>query len=192
MLVMIRTRDFAAFGAAFVFLSFAIGATWLTQSWTGSGQTASVIDFSDANTPPVVMEGAIVEDVPEIPRESNINRLRGKIAAGEGDISAGEPVFTSVDDVVATSSVVSDGSPSTSVLIGSTMSGDSLMSDDLWRFIGFSHLEQIGVALDNVPIYGAHPNPSMLDTCGGVDEGLGYRYHLMIDKELPGGCYGIN
>ena len=188
---MIRTRDFAAFGAAFVFLSFAIGATWLTQTWTGSLQTASVIDFSDTDTVPVVMEGAVVEDSPEIPRESNINRLRGKIAAGEGDVSAGEPVFTSVDDVVASSSVVSDGSPSTSVLIGFTVGGDSLMSDDLWRYIGFSHIEQVGVALDDVPIYGSHPNPLVLDTCGGVDEGSGYRYHLMTGREIPSGCYGL-
>lgn len=187
---MIRTRDFVAFGTAFVFLSYAIGATWLAQAWDTAGQMASVIDFSTTNTS-VVMEGAVVEERPEIPRESNISRLRQKIAAGEGYVSAGEPVFTSVDDIVATSSVVSDGSPSVSVLLGFTLSGDSLMSDTLWRFIGFSHLEQIGVALNDVPIFGTHPNPLVLDSCGGVDEGNGYRYHLITDKEIPSGCYGI-
>lgn len=188
---MIRTRDFAAFGTAFVFLFFAIGATWLLGSWRGSGQTAATINFADSENVPVVMDGAVSEGVPEIPRESNINRLREKIAAGEGDISAGGPVFTSVDDVSSTSAAISDDSPAPSVLIGFTLSGAPLMSDDLWRYIGFSHLEQIGVALDDVPIYGTYPNPLMLDTCGGVDEGLGYRYHLMTDKEIPSGCYGL-
>ncbi len=188
---MIRTRDFIAFGAAFVFLSYAIGATWLTDSWNNGGQMASVVNFSTDSNAPVVMEGAVAETEPEIPIESNIKRLREKIAAGEGDIAAGSPVFTSVDDIVATSSVVSDGSPSTSVLIGYTLTGDSLMSGELWRFVGFSHLEQIGVALNDVPIYGAHPNPSILDSCGGVDDGSGYRYYLLTDKEIPGGCYGL-
>lgn len=187
---MIRTRDFIAFGAVFVFLSFAIGATWLTESWRTPGQTAAVIDFT-SDTDTHVVEGAISEEAPEIPRENNITRLRQKIAAGEGNISAGAPIFTSVDDVTATSSTVSDGSPSTSVLIGFTMSGDSLMSDDMWRFIGFSHLEQIGTALDNIPIFGAHPNSAILDSCGGVDEGLGYRYHLRPGKEIEKGCYGL-
>lgn len=187
---MIRTRDFIAFGAAFVFLTFAIGATWLTDSWNSSGQTASAADFSASGSAPVVMEGAISEGHSDIPRESNINRLRQKIAAGEGNVAAGDPVFSSVDDIVATSTV-SDGSPSTSVLIGHTLTGDSLMSDDLWRFVGFSQVEKIGIALNGVPIFGAHPNPLILDSCGGVDEGDGYRYHLMTDKEIPGGCYGL-
>ncbi len=187
---MIRTRDFIAFGAAFVFLSYAIGATWLTDSWNTTRQTASVIDFSASGSIPVAMEGAISEGHSDIPRENNISRLREKIAAGEGDVAAGEPIFSSVDDVVATSTV-SDGSSSTSVLIGYTLTGDPLMSGELWRFVGYSHLEQIGVALNNVPIYGAHPNSLILDSCGGVDNGDGYQYHLMTDKEIPGGCYGM-
>ncbi|MEX2341007.1 MAG: hypothetical protein WD605_01665, partial [Candidatus Paceibacterota bacterium] len=151
---MIRTRDFTAFGAAFVFLSFAIGATWLTQVWNMTGQTASTIDFSASGSAPMVMEGSMVEEKPDIPRDSNINRLRQKIAAGEGDISAGAPIFTSVDDIATTTPSVSDSSPSTSILIGFTVEGEDLTSDELWSFIVFSHLEQIGMALDDIPIFG--------------------------------------
>lgn len=189
---MIRTRDLIAFGAAFVFLFYAIGATWLSQAWGTTGQMASSVNFSVSGNAPVVMEGAVVEESPQIPKENNVARLREKIAAGEGDIPAGGPIFTSVDDIVATSSVVSDGSPSPSVLIGFMLSGASLKTDDLWRFVGFTHLEQIGVALNDVPIFGAHPNPLILDSCGGVDEGMGYRYYLMTDKEIPSGCYGLD
>lgn len=187
---MIRTRDFVAFGAVFVFLSYAIGATWLTDAWNTTGQTATAIDFSTNSSTSVVMEGAVSESYPDIPRENNISRLREKIAAGEGDVVAGDPIFTSVDDIVATSTIT-DGSPSTSVLIGHTLAGGPLMSDDLWRFIGFSDTEKIGIAIDGTPIFGVHPNPSVLDSCGGVDEGNGYRYYLITDKETPSGCYGL-
>lgn len=182
---MIRTRDFAVFSAALVFLLSVLTATVASDLWGTSGQVAAVVEFaSDAS-----IAGAVADNK-DIDREGNIERLRSKIAAGEGDSRAGAPVFTSVDDVPANDTVTStDDSPAESVMIGNTMDGGALFSDGLWRFIGFGSYEQIGMALNGTPIFGARADGVSLDACGGVDDGSGYKLYLQTNREVYAACF---
>lgn len=121
--------------------------------------------------------------------EGNIKRLREKIARGEG-VVAGGPVFTSVDDLVTVSTTtITDQTTPTSVWIGHTTDGAPLMSDQLWRYVGFGQNDQIGVALNDYPIYGTRTDGIELDNCGGIDEGQGYRYYIQPEKEIVEGCF---
>lgn len=185
---MIRTRDFLVFGLVFVFLLTGIGATVIAQSWSAGTQVANVIQFDGAREPSV-MVGA-TSQVDEFSREENAARLRQKIAAGQGSTPSGGPVFTSVDTEVATTApLVTDDATTDSVLIGHTLQGSPLRSDDLWRFYGFTSTEQIGVALNDFPIYGSREDDHVLDSCGGVDEGFGYRYYLRPGIDVASGCF---
>ena len=182
---MIRTRDFAVFSAVMVFFVTAITATVAKDLWGQGGQAASVIEFADASA----VSGAVTDDH-EINRAGNIERLRSKIAAGEGDSPLGAPVFTSVDDVIEDSApIVTDASGMIPVMIGAAMDGSSLYSDELWRFVGFSQLEQIGTAANGVPIYGARADTLPLDQCGGVDDGSGYKLYLQTNREVAPSCF---
>lgn len=189
---MIRTRDLAAFSVALMFVLSGIAGTALVQSFkvNASGQTAAVgqVFFDE----PVEISGASIVAREVSSSATNADRLKNKIAAGEGDISAGEPIFSSVDDVVTSSSSdMTDNTVPPSVQIGFTVYGEPLMSNDLWRFAGFSSFDQIGVGLDDVPIFGSRFDNVPLDRCGGIDEGVGYRYFLQPGKEIMFGCYGI-
>lgn len=182
---MIRTRDFVVFSAALVFLLSVLTATVAYDLWGTSGQMATVVKFAD-NAP---VEGAVA-DHRNIDRDGNIERLKTKIAAGEGDSRAGAPVFTSVDDVTEDRTVTTSAdSPSVSVMIGRTMDGGALFSDGLWRFIGFGPYEQIGTALNGAPIFGARGNGVALDDCGGTDDGSGYKLYLQTDREVDPSCF---
>lgn len=182
---MIRTRDFAVFSVALVFLLSVLTATVAYDLWGTSGQMATVVKFAD-NAP---VAGAVA-DHRNIDRDGNIERLRSKIAAGEGDSTLGEPVFTSVDDVAEDDGVTStDDSPSVSVMIGRTMDGGALFSDGLWRFIGFGPYEQIGTALNGTPIFGARGDSVALDDCGGTDDGSGYKLYLQTNREVAPECF---
>jgi hypothetical protein len=184
---MIRTRDFLLFSGALVFLLSAITITVVTDAMgSGGSQVASVASFA----PPVAVMGAESPE-PIDSREANLNRLKGKIAAGEGDIPAGPPIFTSVvDPVTDTDSVITDQTAPDSVQIGQTMDGQPLMSDDLWRFFGFGMNDQIGVALNGFPFFGSRPDDFVLDACGGVDEGSGYRLYFQPAKPINATCFG--
>lgn len=187
---MIRTRDFVVFAAILLFLLVGIAATWAVQSIRGGSQAAAAgeIDFAA----PAEVAGAVIEERGDIPREDNIARLKGKIASGAGDVSAGAPIFTSVDDVASSAEpAVTDNTLPPSMQIGFTVYGEPLMSDELWRFVGFSATEQVGVAMDDRPIFGARTDNAPLDACGGLDEGLGYRYYLQLEQEIRPGCYGL-
>jgi len=183
---MIRTRDFLVFSGALVFLLTAITATWLTDSFGNQGQMANVISFA----PAPAVEG--VESYKHSnTRADNVERLRSKIAAGEGDVSIGEPVFTSVDDIAPSnsSSSVTDQTPPTSVQIGVTQYGQTLMSDELWRFIGYSQFDQVGVAQNGTSIFGSRSDNAPLDACGGTDDGTGYRLHLHPSQDVQINCF---
>lgn len=186
---MIRTRDFVVFSGALVFLFAMITATVLTDAL--SGGSSHVANVSLALAPESKVSGASLVGITD-DRESTIARLRAKLAAGEGDISAGEPVFTSVDDYVATSAdaIITDQTIPTSVLIGHTLDGQPLLSSDLWRYVGFSQFDQIGTAQNGVPIYGSRADTFMLDTCGGAEEGQGYRLYVRPSENVNPACYG--
>ena len=181
---MIRTRDFLVFSAALVFLLTAITATALTNSLSGAGQVASV-SFAVPST----ISGAEVP-AKEDTRGSNVARLKSKIAAGEGNIQAGEPVFTSVDTVTSDNGVVTDQSVPDSVTIGHTMDGQMLSNGDLWRFVGYSQFEQIGMALNGTPIFGSRSDSYPLDQCHGADEGVGYRLYIDLAEPINPACFG--
>lgn len=183
---MIRTRDFIVFSGALVFLFTAITTTFVTGSFSDHGQVANVINFA----PPPSVDGAESYDDAR-PRDENIARLRSKIASGEGNVSIGEPVFTSVDDIVPSDpdSAITDQTPPSSMQIGVMQDGQPLMSDELWRFIGYAQFEQVGVSISGHPIYGARADGAQLDPCGGIDEGAGYRLYLQSEKEIVYGCF---
>lgn len=183
---MIRTRDFIVFSGALVFLLTAITATLVTGSFSDYGQVANVINFAPA---PVVDGAESYMDTS--PRNENIARLRSKIAAGEGDVTIGEPVFTSVDDIAPSDpdTAITDQTPPSSIQLGFTLDGQPLMSDELWRFIGYTQFEQIGVALNDVPLFGSRMDNVQLDACGGVNDGSGYRLYLQSGQELSEQCF---
>lgn len=181
---MIRTRDFLLFGIAVLFIFAGINATVLIDGIKSAGQEASVIGFEQTKE---VVGAQAVSD--ETTPETNVARLREKLARGEGKV-AGGPVFTSVDDLASSSNdVVTDQTRPSSVWIGHTTDGVPLMSEDLWRYVGFSENDQVGVALNDYPIYGARADDGTLDICGGIDEGLGYRYYIQPGKEIAEGCF---
>ncbi len=182
---MFRTRDFVAFALATAFLVSGIGATIWTQSLRGNSQLAALPTFASG----AEIEGAVSEESDSIPREENIARLKREIAAGKGDIAAGAPIFTSVDDTATSAPAVTDQTAPASVWIGHTLDGQQLFSDDVWRFAQFGPGDQIGAALNDVPIYGYRSDTAALDACGGVDEGFGYRFYLQPDKEIVPACF---
>lgn len=182
---MIRTRDFAVFSAAMVLFLSALTATVASDLWGTGGQTAAVVKFADDAS----VSGAVA-DSRNIDRSGNINRLKAKIAAGEGDSPLGVPVFTSVDDVSSDDlPPVTDDSLAVSVHIGTGLDDSALFSDALWRFIGFNSSEQIGTALNGVPIFGARSDSLPLDACGGTDDGSGYKLHLQTNREVAPECF---
>lgn len=184
---MIRTRDFALFAFGLLFFSAAIAGTLISQSWGhGLAETAAVANFA----PPAAVTGATAPRPDDDPT-ATISRLRAKIAAGDGDVAAGGPVFTSVDDVATATSapVITDQVDPTSVLIGRTLDGQPLMSDDLWRFVGFSQTDQIGVAENGHPIFGPRADGLALDACGGADDGSGYRLYFDPSRSIAPACY---
>lgn len=182
--IMIRTRDFAVFSAVAVFFLCAITMTVAGDLWGRNGQMAATVKFAE----PASVMGA-VSDTRKIDRAGNAERLKGKIAAGEGDSPEGAPVFTSVDETEPEAPLVTDTAPSVAVMIGTTMDGAPLYSDSLWRFIGFSSLEQIGTAVNGKPIYGARADTLSLDQCGGADDGSGYKLYLQTNREVPPSCF---
>jgi len=181
---MIRTRDFLLFGAVVLFLFTGLSVTILMDAWQGGHQLATVVEFDRSKE----IVGAEVQKQ-ENNYEENAKRLRDKIARGEG-VVAGGPVFTSVDDlVVASTTAITDQTTPTSIWIGHTRDGAPLMSDELWRYVGFGSDEQVGVALNGHLIYGTREDSVALDSCGGIDEGQGYRYYIQPGKEINEGCF---
>lgn len=181
---MIRTRDFAVFSAVAVFFLCAITATVARDLWGTSGQAAAVVKFADTSA----VMGAVA-DTRTIDRAGNIERLKGKIAAGEGDSREGAPVFTSVDETTPETPVITDTAPAATVMIGTTLDGSPLHNDSLWRFIGFGAFEQIGTAVNGKAIYGARADALPLDACGGADDGSGYKLYLQTNREVDSSCF---
>jgi len=181
---MIRTRDFLVFSGVMVVLLVALISTIAGDVWGGGQHMATATKFA-INNP---VSGAVA-DTREIDTNSNAERLRSKIAAGEGNSPLGEPVFTSVDDFIETPDTVTDESTPNSFLLGYTVDGLELWNHDLWRFVGYSQFEQIGVALNGTPIYGSHIGVYRLDACGGIDEGMGYRLHLRSGEDSDPACF---
>lgn len=181
---MIRTRDFAVFSAVMVFFLSAIVMTVAGDLWGTNGQVAATVKFAE----PGSVMGAVADNR-KIDRAGNVERLKNKIAAGEGDSPEGAPVFTSVDETVPETPVITDTAPAATVMIGSTQDGSPLYSDNLWRFIGFSSSEQIGTAVNGKPIFGARADTLLLDACGGADDGTGYKLYLQTNREVPPSCF---
>lgn len=177
------------FSMALLFLCACLTVTVVTNTLNQvDGQMASVANF--ANVTGEMGAEAVTDSVDH---QGNIDRLKGKIAAGEGDVRAGEPIFTSVDDITPSDDepALTDQSPApTAVQIGTTVDGQALMSSDLWRFVGYSHLEQIGTALNGTPFYGARLDAAPLDQCGGYDDGLGYKLYLKPGTLQASSCFG--
>lgn len=177
------------FSAALVFLCVCLTVTVITNALGGvNGQMANVASFATAAGE---MRAEAVGDT--VDHQGNIARLKGKIAAGEGDVDAGEPIFTSVDDIALTDDepVLTDQSPAPdSVQIGTTLDGQPLLSSDLWRFVGYSHLEQIGTSLNGTPFFGARLDVVPQDQCGGYDDGTGYKLYLRPGTTQAPGCFG--
>lgn len=172
------------FSAVAVFFLCAITLTVAGDLWGTNGQMAVAVKFAE----PASVMGAVADNR-KIDRAGNVERLKGKIAAGEGDSPEGAPVFTSVDETEPEAPVVADTAPSVTVMIGTTMDGAPLYSDSLWRFIGFSSFEQIGTAVNGKPIYGARADSFPLDACGGADDGTGYKLYLQTNREVPPSCF---
>ncbi len=185
---MIRTRDFLVFSGVLTLLLVAITATVVTDALSGAGaQVANVGSF----VPPAAIEGAEAPKEKDENPNDNAARLRTKIAAGQGDVPAGEPVFTSVDDIVVDDTpVITDQTPPSSVQIGFTVDGQPLTSDQLWRFVGYSEFEQVGTAMNGTPIFGARVDSAPLDPCGGFDDGTGYKLYLPVGNNVNPSCYG--
>jgi|GEM_PF-2392765 len=188
---MIRTRDFLILSfVLFVFVGIGMTAIFDLPRYDNNYATAIKSDIQfDTDVRSKEVE---IAEVPSVPRADNIERLRNKIAAGHGDIDRGNPVFTSVDDLIPEDEdveVITDQSDPTTFLVGHDMAEQPLMSGDLWRFFGFGANDQIGVAVNGLPIFGSRTDNYVLDMCGGVDEGLGYRYYLDLSKDLSADCF---
>lgn len=264
---MIRTRDFLLYVVVLLFLLVGIGFTVAIQS---SGNTDNTLSAqvaklnADSIDPEVYGNGNVLN------REANLQKLREKIAEGEGKIAEGEPVLYSVDSPSGTPQtqvsenldalpertereprycpnvrddiLLSANWPAESVtielvegarlvraeveemqqvgsstaatttskvllqlpvspqrvfgnscidseVIGVALDGSLIHNDETWRFRSASHESVIGYARDGFPIYGQGVDESLLDSCGGYDSGVGYRYHLREGELFVLGCY---
>ena len=102
MSAMIRTRDFLLFTVAFVFIFYGIaGTVWLDLSNKSANAPVTEIEFKTSK----VVTGAVIK-ADEDNRQENIARLQAKLAKGEGNVSAGPPIFTSVDETPSTTSQI--------------------------------------------------------------------------------------
>ena len=63
------------------------------------------------------------------------------------------------------------------------------MSGELWRFIGYSQFDQVGVAQNGTPIFGARSDNVQLDPCGGVNDGTGYHLHIQPAQDVQVNCF---
>ena len=104
---MIRTRDFLLFALALVFILYGIAGTVWFDLRENNEQSPELVDFKPGQT----LTGAVIASTDEYDREENIARLRNKLAAGEGEIEAGPPVFSSVDETPSSTDLVGIQSP---------------------------------------------------------------------------------
>jgi hypothetical protein len=70
-----------------------------------------------------------------------------------------------------------------SEVIGVALDGNLIKNSDTWKFRNYSSDVLLGYARDGIPIYGQGVDEALLDTCGGYDNGIEYRYYLR-EKEL--------
>lgn len=261
---MIRTRDLLLYVLVLFFLLGGIAATVVRDTTpdatTQAGQVAQYL------ADPTEITADVVDGT--IDREANLTKLRKKIAAGEGVVAAGPPVFESVDtiaedvpeeenpdaplpstdrnvalcafvdplsEVVASwpvtgatvkliegarlvtiketkqvavgSSTVSTTTEKVvlqlpvspqrtlashcidSTVIGVALDGSLIRNDETWRFRSYSHETVVGYARDGFPIYGQGIDETLLDSCGGYDNGVGYRYHIRERELFILGCF---
>lgn len=256
--VMFRTRDLILYVLVLLFLLMGIAFTVaLEKSGESSTLSGAIAYFTESEA-----DVAADTDGIGIDRAANIAKLRDKIARGEGQITAGPPVFSSVDQEEGRDDVVeenpdaliepTDRSPAycstgaydamvaawpqegvtmelvegarlvagdrtrllttgsstvstttrdvllqlplspmrgfsshclPATVVGVALDGTLIKNDETWRFRSVSSESVIGYALDGFPIYGEGIDESRLDSCGGYDSGVGYRYHLR-EKEL--------
>lgn len=94
---MVRTRDFLLYMLVVVFLVMAIVATLGYREANHAAVAESV------SLTPGVETGEVISASETLDRMATIQRLQSKLAAGEGIIASAPPVFTSVDESVATS-----------------------------------------------------------------------------------------
>ena len=90
---MIRTRNFVIYMALLVFVLYGIGTTLLYQFMSDEPMDIVKVDFEEGGG----VAGVVAHQKTDF-RQENIERLKTKLAAGGGEISAGPPVFTSVDE----------------------------------------------------------------------------------------------
>ena len=93
-MIMIKTRDFWLFSVVFVFLIIGISSTLLYRIYGEETESFDPVSFSKTD----FQAGAALLSESNIDREQNLARLKNKIASGQGEIDAGPPIFTSVDE----------------------------------------------------------------------------------------------
>lgn len=258
---MIRTRDFFLYVLCLVFLGLAIAVTVTTNPDGLVAETTErfVPSFSRSEI------DRSAASPTELDRAANLEKLKQKLSSGAGEISAGEPVFTSVDtpepppppstttlstgtrtiqycpqqletselenlwrlanpreQVVGTERqymitkevAVQNGSstefqlvaqsllqlPTQPVrplasscidadVIGVTTSGDLLKNSEVWRLRSGSSFETLAYARDGLPIRGLGTDETLLDSCGGFDDGTGYAYYVRSEEPFILGCF---
>lgn len=74
-------------------------------------------------------------------------------------------------------------------VVGVALDGTLIRNDETWRFRSVSSESIIGYARDGFPIYGPGVDETQLDSCGGYDNGVGYRYHLRENELFVLGCF---
>lgn len=258
---MIRTRDFLLFVVIFVFILTGIVFT-LFSEFRGERAKQAASPSLDAS-PGTTIAAVTTEE--EMDRARNLVLLREKLLRGEGEISAGDPVFTSVDtpttsveqDMVAaedpgervvqycasktysatallwslgTANIVeaegarmvqqtkkltavqgssTPAAPTTrtvlqlplrpilsatpncldSEYVGIALDGSLIHNEEAWRYRNYASASVVGYARDGFPISGPGVDETLLDQCGGYNDGAGYRYYIRQNEMFVLGCY---
>lgn len=74
-------------------------------------------------------------------------------------------------------------------VIGVAQDGSLIRNDEAWRFVSAGESALVGYALDGFPIYGPRADTTGLDSCGGMNGGSGYQYHIRADEDFILGCF---
>ena len=91
---MLRTRDLVLYVLVVLFLVIGITATWQLGEDAPSIDNVAAVNLINSGE-----EFGVAAEADTDNRQANIARLKEKIAAGEGDLSAAPPVFDSVDQI---------------------------------------------------------------------------------------------
>ncbi len=76
-----------------------------------------------------------------------------------------------------------------SVVVGYAGDGSLLRNDETWKFRASTETNLVGYARDGFPIYGQGVDETLLDSCGGYDNGVSYGYYLRANERFILGCF---